>query len=160
MRMKANRAASKIGRLMDHDPFAVIEGMTLAGYATGARTGIPVLALRIPGDQRTAGKRYRSSRRERPSGGGIFSAATLLSDCICGEGREPTSAARRLRCSTAWRASTPFPATARPIPLRTVLKACPPLSTMWKHCVRCRRFCGGALNGIRAWDWATMQAPR
>ena len=126
MRMKANRAASKIGRLMDHDPFAVIEGMTLAGYAMGAATGIPVLALRIPRDQRTAGKRYRSSRRERPSRGGHILGSDFTfrlylrrgaGAYICGEegfaaqqpgGQAPLS-----------------PATARPIPLRTVLKSLP-----------------------------------
>ena len=34
--------------LMDHDPFAVIEGMTLAGYATGAERGFLYLRYEYP----------------------------------------------------------------------------------------------------------------
>ena len=34
--------------LMDHDPFAVIEGMTLAGYATGANRGFLYLRYEYP----------------------------------------------------------------------------------------------------------------
>ena len=33
---------------MDYDPFAVIEGMTLAGYATGATRGILYLRYEYP----------------------------------------------------------------------------------------------------------------
>ena len=146
--------------LMDHDPFAVIEGMTLAGYATGAGRGFLYLRYEYP--ETNARLEEALSRLPKRPGcwGRTYSAAASLSICICGEARGPTSAARRAHCSTAWRASTPSPATARPSQPRTASITCPPPSTMWKRFAQCRRSCGAALNGIRAWGLATMPAPR
>ena len=48
MRTKASRAVLKIVRQWIHDPFAVIEGMTLAAFATGAPIGFIYLRYEYP----------------------------------------------------------------------------------------------------------------
>ena len=61
--------------LMEGDPYALIEAMTIAGYATGAHQGYLYLrgeyprALRAPGARHRAGPRPRPARRRRPRPG-------------------------------------------------------------------------------------------
>ena len=58
--------------LMDHDPFALIEGLTLAGYATGGGTGLHLPAIRVPGDLCAAGRSDPGRGRRRSPGEGHF----------------------------------------------------------------------------------------
>ena len=52
--------------LLEDDPFALIEAMTIAGFATGRRAGLPLHARRVPA-RRGAAARTRSTRRARPA---------------------------------------------------------------------------------------------
>lgn len=61
--------------LMDHDPFAVIEGMTLAAYATGAPIGFIYLRYEYPETERILEEAIEDAR-----------ASGLLGDNILGSG--------------------------------------------------------------------------
>ena len=93
--------------LMDHDPFAVIEGMTLAGYATGADRGFLYLRYEYP---ETNARLEEAIEAAEEAGllGETFSAAASLSVSICGGARGPTSAARRLAAQQPG-GQAPFP---------------------------------------------------
>ena len=87
--------------LMDYDPHAVLEGMAIAGVATGADPRLPLPALRVPAhldDPRGQCDRARRPRpacsdaRHRSEEGFDFTTST------CVAARAPTSAARRPRC--------------------------------------------------------------
>ena len=62
--------------LLEGDPFAVVEAMTIAGFATGAHRGLPLHPRRVPGG-RGARPRPRSTRAR---------AAGLLGADILGSG--------------------------------------------------------------------------
>lgn len=62
--------------LMEGDPYALIEGMTIAGMATGARTGYVYLRVEYPHAYRTF-----AAAVERARAGGY------LGDDVCGSGR-------------------------------------------------------------------------
>ena len=52
---------------MEDDPFAVVEAMTIAGFATGCRAGLPLRPRRVPARRRAAGpRRRRRCARARP----------------------------------------------------------------------------------------------
>jgi NADH-quinone oxidoreductase subunit F len=102
--------------LMEHDPFAVIESLTIAGYATGAERGY----LYVRGEYPLATERIE---------GAIESARAAA--------RALTSAAKRRPCSTPSRARGGSPGTSHRSPSRTGSSADPRRSTTsrpWSTC--------------------------
>ena len=99
--------------VMELDPFAVVEALTIAGFATGAERGYLYVRGEYPLATRTAGG-TRSRRR---------GATGYLGDDVMGTGSRSTSssgaapartsAARRPRCSTRSRASAASRGTSR-----------------------------------------------
>jgi formate dehydrogenase iron-sulfur subunit len=84
--------------VMEGDPFALLEGMTIAAYAVGASEGYIYLRSEYPDAATTLD--------EAPAGSGPTSSAPASpSTSTSGSARVPTSAARRPRCSRASRAS-------------------------------------------------------
>ncbi len=79
--------------LMDYDPHAVIEGMLLAGYATGAERGFVYLRCEYPGAHRVLGRAIAEAEHAGLLGPGIlgstFSFRVVLrrgaGAYICGE---------------------------------------------------------------------------
>ena len=51
--------------LMEEDPFAVVEGMTIAGYATGCERGFIYMRGEYPLARRADGRRHRGGARRR-----------------------------------------------------------------------------------------------
>ena len=99
--------------LLEGDPFAVVEAMTIAGFATGAARGYlyirgeyPLAEARIAAAHRR-GARGRLPRRRRPR------APASPSTSSSGAAPAPTSAARRRRSSSRSRASAASRATSR-----------------------------------------------
>ena len=90
--------------IMEGDPFVLIEGMTIAGIAVGATSGYIYVRSEYPHafgrcnvPCRSPGKRAISVRMSR--------AAAKASISMFGWERARTFAAKRPRCSKAWRAS-------------------------------------------------------
>ena len=109
--------------LMEGDPFAVLEAMTIAGFATGCETGLPLHARRVsagaPSASPHAIARARAARLPRRQHPG---RRRSLRRRAAPRRRAPTSAARRRRCSTRIegcrgepRNKPPFPVEARPV---------------------------------------------
>ena len=99
--------------LMEGDPFAVIEAMTIAGFATGLRARLPLRPRRVSarGERLehaiAAARAARLARRRHPR------RRASRSTSSCAAARAPTSAARRRRSSTRSRASAASRATSR-----------------------------------------------
>ena len=135
--------------IMDHDPHGLIEGMILAAYATGAPARLHLPALRVPGDDGHPAKGDRRglhrepARREHP-------AATKVSpsSSTSAAARAPTSAARKVRCSTASRANTRSRATSRRSPSRTATRTSRPSSTTSRRWPASRTSCARVRAGI------------
>ena len=107
--------------LMEGDPFALIEGMAIAGIAVGATKGYVYIRSEYPHAFRTMRRAIEIAR-----GSGLLGTDVLGSGQASiwrpGWARAPTSAARRPRCWRAWKASAarsglkpPLPAIERPV---------------------------------------------
>ncbi len=115
--------------LLEEDPFAVVEAMTIVGFATGCEKGY----LYIRGEYPLALERVIATRSTRR--GQAASSATGSSDrptdstSRCGAAPARTSAARRRRSSTRSRASAASRGTSRRFPSRRGFSASPRSST-------------------------------
>ena len=99
--------------LMEHDPFALVEAMTIAGFATGASWATSTSAASIPLAEARIGAPIAAARaRGLPRREHRWAPASP-STSRSGAARAPTSAARRRRCSTRSRASAASRATSR-----------------------------------------------
>ena len=101
--------------LMEGDPFVLIEGMTIAALAVGANKAISTFASNIPT------RIVRCLERSRPPISAAISAtisSAAENDSISRFDwvPEPTSAAKRPRCSRASRASAARSASRPPLP--------------------------------------------
>ena len=99
--------------LMEEDPFAVVEAMTIAGYATGCERGYSTCAASTRSPPTALGA--RSPRRARAGflGDDVMGQGFAVRRSSCGAARARTSAARRRRSSTPSRASAASRATSR-----------------------------------------------
>ena len=123
--------------VMEHDPFAVIEAMTIAGLATGAENGwiyirgeYPLATARLQGAIDAARVPLACSAPTAPG-------PATLSTSPSGAVRAPTSAARRPRCSTRSRVSGASRATSRRSRPRTACSVSRPPSTTPRRCSTC-----------------------
>ncbi len=84
--------------LMEGDPFALIEAMTIAAYATGCAAGLHLHPRRVPAGDRAAGS-TRSIRRGRAacSGDDVMGRRHSRSTSKCGAGRGRVHLRRRDR---------------------------------------------------------------
>ena len=111
--------------LMDYDPHALVEGMVLAAYATGATRGFIYLRYEYPETERVLSRAIAEARDA-----GLLGPTVLGSDLsfdlylrrgagayICGE---ETSLLNSLE------GKHPFPATGRPTRSRTASRIFPP----------------------------------
>ena len=136
--------------VMEGDPFALIEAMTIAGYATGVRARLPLPARRVPD-----GALQRSAHAIDQA-----RARGLLGDDVLGQGfafdieiraaPAPTSAARRPRSSTRSRATAASRATSRRSPSRRACSASRPWSTTSRRWSTCCRSCSTAAAAYAA----------
>ena len=99
--------------LMERNPHLLLEGMLLAGFATEADEGYIFLRDQYQ-TRRIARSRERSPRRaSAATSASTSSGPRVRSTSSCTPASAATSAARRARCSTRWRASAPTRAPAR-----------------------------------------------
>ena len=108
--------------LMEGDPFLLIEGMAIAGLAVGATHGLRLHPLGISARLPHVPRRDREGAGGRLARAQTCSARATRSTSRRGSAPAPISAARRLRCSKASRASAgrcapkpPLPALAGPV---------------------------------------------
>ena len=98
--------------IMEGDPFVLIEGMTIAGIAVGATKGYIYIRSEYPHAIAAMKARIAVARR-----GGLLGATSRLSGTRStwksASAPAPMSAARRRRCSTAWKASAAWCAPSR-----------------------------------------------
>jgi formate dehydrogenase iron-sulfur subunit len=88
--------------LMEGDPFSLIEGMTIAGLAVGATRGYIYLRVEYPHAARALAKAI-SVARSHGYWAKTCAAAAGRSTSRCGSAPARTSAAKKRRCSRAWR---------------------------------------------------------
>ena len=98
---------------MEGDPFAVIEAMTIAAYATGCEHGYVYLRGEYPLAPHAPRARDRGGPRARASSARTCSARASRSTSRSARAPAPTSAARRRRSSTRSRATAASRATSR-----------------------------------------------
>ena len=98
---------------MEGDPFALIEAMTIAAYATGCERGYLYIRGEYPLAQHAARARDRRGARARASSATTSSARASRSTSRSARAPAPTSAARRRRSSTRSRATAASRATSR-----------------------------------------------
>ena len=97
--------------LMEGDPFVLIEGMAIAGFAVGATKGYVYTRSEYPHAIAT----FNAALRCCAAGsGGLLGAHASTSSSV--SAAAPTCAAKRPRCSTAWRASAARYAPSRRCP--------------------------------------------
>ncbi len=126
---------------MEGDPFALVEAMTIAGYATGCEQRLRVPPRRVPGGAarpRARARRGAAARlpRRRRDGRGL---RVRRRDP---QGRAaPTSAARRRRSSSRSRASAASRATSRRSPSRSASSASRRSSTTSRRSSTCSTSC-------------------
>ena len=100
--------------IMEGDPFVLIEGMAIAGIATGATKGYRLYALGISAARSPPWKRrWRLPASTTSSGASRARLGLMPSTWKSASARAPMSAARRRRCSTAWKASAAWFAPSR-----------------------------------------------
>ena len=132
--------------LMEEDPFAVVEAMTIAAFATGCEQGY----LYIRGEYPLATERLRDAIAQAR-------AAGLLGDNVmgrrsgstssCDAARAPTSAARKLRCSTPSKAFAASRETSRRFPSS-------------RDCSASRRSSTTSKRSSTSWTSSSTAAPR
>ena len=89
--------------IMEGDPFVLIEGMTIAGLSVGATQGYIYLRSEYPHALRTLNEAIAAANARGYLGEKV--AGTPYSISRSGSAPVRTSAARRPRCSRAWRAA-------------------------------------------------------
>ena len=99
--------------LMEGDPFAVVEAMTIAAYATGCEHGYLYVRGEYPLARDAHRARDRARPRARASSAPTSSARASPSTSRCARAPAPTSAARRPRSSARSRATAVSRATSR-----------------------------------------------
>ena len=104
--------------LMEHDPYALVEAMTIAGFATGCERGLPLPPRRVPARHRPPAERHRAAAASAASSATTSWATARASSSSCGAAPGPTSAARRRRSSTRSRGAAASRATSRRSPPR------------------------------------------
>ena len=102
--------------LMEGDPFLLIEGMTIAGPRGRRHQGLRLYPQRISARLRADAARDRGARRPRAISATTCGSAARRSTWSCGSAPAPISAARRPRCSTAWKASAAWCGRSRRCP--------------------------------------------
>ena len=122
---------------MEGDPFVLIEGMTIAGFAVGATSGYIYLRSEYPHAFRTHASARSRSPTKRATWARTSPAAASTSISRFAWAPAPTSAARRRRCSKAWKASAARSAPSRRCPRSRACSASRPSSTTssrWRPC--------------------------
>ena len=104
--------------LMEGDPFMLIEGMIIAGWAVGANDGYVYIRSEYPDAIAGTAGRDRRGRGEAAGSATTCWAAASRSECTCASAPARTSAAKRQRC---WKASKGS---------RGVVRAKPPLPAL------------------------------
>ena len=124
--------------LMEGDPFALVESMTIAGVTVGAAQGY----VYIRGEYPTAEERIVAAieqARRRGLLGPDVAGSGLSFDLEVRRGAGAyTSAARRRRCSTRWRGTGASPGRSRRSPPTWACSAGPPWSTTSRRSTMCR----------------------
>ena len=118
---------------MEEDPFAIVEAMAIAAFATGCAKGF----IYIRGEYPLAAARLqhaidasRQRRRPRATSTSRFAAAPA-----------PTSAAKRRRSSSRSKGAAASRATSRRFPSTPACSASPPSSTTSRRSPTCRTSC-------------------
>ena len=99
--------------IMEGDPFVLIEGMTIAGFAVGATERLYLHPLRISARVPDACGAPSTSPTRKAIWARTSPAAARASIWKCGWARALTSAAKKRRCSKAWKASAARSASSR-----------------------------------------------
>jgi formate dehydrogenase iron-sulfur subunit len=132
--------------LMEGDPYALLEGMAIAGLAVGAAEGWIYVRSEYPDAIDTLQEAVSRA-----------TAAGWLGDSVAGSGRAcarpsaATSAARRRRCSRAWRAGAASCAPSRRCRRWPACSASPRWCTTSSHWPACRRCWRRAPPPTRRW---------
>ena len=131
--------------LMEDDPFAVVEGMTIEGFATGASHGY----LYLRGEYPLAADRMADAivaARRRACSGRTSLGSGFAFDIELRAAPAPTSAARRRPSSSRSRAAVASRGTSRPSRSRSACSASRRRSTTSRRWSTCRSSCvdGGA----------------
>jgi formate dehydrogenase iron-sulfur subunit len=111
--------------IMESDPYCLIEGMIIAGIATGATLGY----IYVRSEYRTRSRRSkpRSSAPAKPAGSArTCSAPRMRSTCTSRKAPARTCAARKRRCSNRSKASAAWCAPSRRCPRSPVCSASRP----------------------------------
>ena len=137
--------------ILEEDPFALIEAMTIAGFAVGASRGYLYLRGEYPLARRRLADAIDQARRGRPAGRQRRGLAAGRSTSSSGSAPAPTSRARRRRCSSRSRAAGRSRATSRRSRSRSGCSASRPRSTTsrrWSTCPLILRDGGAAYATI------------
>jgi formate dehydrogenase iron-sulfur subunit len=116
--------------LMEGDPFALIEGMTIAARAVGASRGYIYLRVEYPHAARALA-RALAVARERGYLGENIRESGFGFDISVRLGAAPTSAVKKPRCSKASRAGAAKCACVRRCPRSRACSVSPRSSTTW-----------------------------
>ena len=145
----ADPAVQTDATLMFADPWAVIEGLVIAAFATGAtqailavRAGDPALD-RAPGGRRRGGRGGRLCRRRRAR------ARATTSPSASAPSRARTCWARKPCCSRRWRAGAASPSSGLRGPPSAACSAGRPWSTTSRRWPPCRGSSGRAEPRMR-----------
>ena len=96
--------------VMDYDPYALLEGMILAGYATGAPRGFIYLRYEYPETNQLLEQAIVDLNKAGFSGKTSWTVASPFNFTSVGE-QVPTFVAKKAHFSTAWKANIPSLAT-------------------------------------------------
>ena len=111
--------------LLDGDPFAIVEAMTIAGFATGCERGFLYIRGEYPLGAERIAARDRPSRARTASSATTSSAAAFGSTSRFGAAPARTSAAKRRRSSIRSKAIAASRATSRRFPAQAGLFGLP-----------------------------------
>ncbi len=159
-----NSDESEPGTCHDRDilrfnPHALIEGMAIGGFAMGATVGYNYIRGEFLGEPVP---RFEAALR-RPTTRDCWARTSRVrtspSICTPSSAPAPTSAARRRRCWTRWKASRASRASSRRSRRTSACTASPPPSTTPKASPRCPPSCARARNGSRLWGRRMPAAP-
>jgi formate dehydrogenase iron-sulfur subunit len=115
--------------IMEGDPFVLIEGMVIAGIATGATKGYVYLRSEYPHAIRVMNRAVEIAREAGILGTSVLGSAHAF-DMEIRVGAGPMSAARKRRCSKASKAAAAWSAPSRRCPRTRGSSAVRPWSTM------------------------------
>ena len=117
--------------LMEGDPFAVLEGMTIAGFATGSERGYLYVRGEYPLATRRLGLAIDAARKAGLLGKNVMNS-TFAFDLELRSGAVPTSAARKRPSSTRSKGSVANRATSLRFPSKPDCSVSRRSSTTWK----------------------------